>query len=101
MSFKTSDDVVEYDGMTFAGNGNVSLKPDIVVLGKNVVATGFEEENSFMLAEAGNVTADAKIFQLTKLKNKLGEDMYRKLHVYKGAEHPHQAQKPEELKIKY
>ena len=28
-------------------------------------------------------------------KNKLGEDMYEKLYVYAGAEHPHQAQKPE------
>ena len=27
-------------------------------------------------------------------KNKLGEQMYRKLSVYAGAEHPHQAQKP-------
>ena len=27
-------------------------------------------------------------------KNKLGENMYRKLHVYKSAEHPHAAQKP-------
>lgn len=33
-------------------------------------------------------------------KNKLGEDMYRKLHVYKGSEHPHKAQKPEVLEIK-
>ena len=33
-------------------------------------------------------------------KNKLGEDMYRKLHVYKTAEHPHAAQKPENLEIK-
>lgn len=32
-------------------------------------------------------------------KNKLGEQMYRKLSVYAGAEHPHQAQKPEELKL--
>ena len=32
-------------------------------------------------------------------KNKLGEQMYRKLNVYAGAEHPHQAQKPEELKL--
>ncbi len=32
-------------------------------------------------------------------KNSLGEDMYRKLKVYKGAEHPHAAQKPEELKL--
>lgn len=28
-------------------------------------------------------------------KNRLGEDMYRKLYVYAGSEHPHQAQKPE------
>lgn len=32
-------------------------------------------------------------------KGPLGRQMYRKLHVYAGAEHPHQAQKPEELKI--
>ncbi|MGN0941435.1 MAG: 50S ribosomal protein L13 [Selenomonadaceae bacterium] len=29
--------------------------------------------------------------------NKLGEQQYRKLNVYKGPEHPHQAQKPEPL----
>lgn len=27
--------------------------------------------------------------------NRLGDDMYRKLYVYVGPEHPHQAQKPE------
>ena len=76
MSFVTSDDnKVEYDDMTFAGSGNVSLKPDIVVLGKDVVATGFKEGKSFMLAEAGNVTADAKVFELTEQKNKLDEDI--------------------------
>ena len=32
-------------------------------------------------------------------KNKLGAQMYRKLNVYAGAEHPHQAQKPEFLKL--
>ena len=32
-------------------------------------------------------------------KNRLGEDMYRKLYVYVGSEHPHQAQKPEVLKL--
>jgi large subunit ribosomal protein L13 len=30
-------------------------------------------------------------------KNKLGKQMYRKLKVYAGAKHPHQAQKPVEL----
>ena len=32
-------------------------------------------------------------------KGPLGRQMYRKLHVYAGAEHPHQAQKPEEMKL--
>ena len=32
-------------------------------------------------------------------KGPLGRQMYRKLHVYAGPEHPHQAQKPEECKV--
>jgi large subunit ribosomal protein L13 len=32
-------------------------------------------------------------------KNKLGRQMFRKLKVYSGAEHPHQAQQPRELKF--
>ena len=32
--------------------------------------------------------------------NSLGADMFRKLKAYKGAEHPHQAQQPKEIKIK-
>lgn len=32
-------------------------------------------------------------------KNKLGRQMFKKLFVYTGAEHPHQAQKPEEFKF--
>ena len=33
-------------------------------------------------------------------KNRLGRQMLSKLKVYKGSEHPHQAQKPEVLEIK-
>ena len=33
-------------------------------------------------------------------KNSLGKEMFMKLKVYKGAEHPHQAQQPKEIKIK-
>ena len=33
-------------------------------------------------------------------KNSLGKKMFTKLKVYKGSEHPHQAQQPVELKIK-
>lgn len=32
-------------------------------------------------------------------KNRLGAQMYRKLNVYAGAEHPHAGQKPEKLEI--
>lgn len=32
-------------------------------------------------------------------KNKLGSAVYRKLFVYAGNEHPHGAQKPQELKL--
>lgn len=33
-------------------------------------------------------------------KNRLGRQLYTKLKVYAGAEHPHQAQKPEVLEIR-
>lgn len=32
-------------------------------------------------------------------KNRLGRQLYRKLHVYAGAKHPHEAQKPDVLKL--
>jgi len=32
-------------------------------------------------------------------KGPLGRDMYRKLKVYKGSEHPHSAQQPQPLDI--
>lgn len=32
-------------------------------------------------------------------KNPLGRDMYRKLRVYRGADHPHAAQQPKALEI--
>ena len=32
-------------------------------------------------------------------KNRLGSQIYTKLHVYEGSEHPHEAQKPEVLEI--
>ena len=33
-------------------------------------------------------------------KGRLGRQMYRKLFVYRGSEHPHQAQQPVEMKVK-
>ena len=34
-------------------------------------------------------------------KNTLGKNMLKKLYVYTGTEHGHEAQKPEVLEIKY
>ncbi|CEE00024.1 MULTISPECIES: 50S ribosomal protein L13 [Bacillaceae] len=33
-------------------------------------------------------------------KNSLGRQMFKKLHVYRGPEHPHQAQKPENYELR-
>ncbi|GAA0323592.1 50S ribosomal protein L13 [Bacillus carboniphilus] len=33
-------------------------------------------------------------------KNTLGRQIYKKLHVYAGSEHPHQAQKPESYELR-
>lgn len=68
MTFKTSN-AVHYEGMTFAGDGTVSLSSAGVILGEGVAATGFGEGESFILAEAGNVTADARIFELSKIED--------------------------------
>ncbi|MEP2770736.1 MAG: 50S ribosomal protein L13 [Fulvivirga sp.] len=32
-------------------------------------------------------------------KNRLGSALFNNLHVYEGAEHPHEAQKPKEIKL--
>ena len=32
-------------------------------------------------------------------KNRLGRQMYTKLYVYEGSEHPHMAQQPKEMKV--
>ena len=32
-------------------------------------------------------------------KNRLGRKIFKNLHVYEGAEHPHEAQQPKEFKI--
>ena len=34
-------------------------------------------------------------------KNRLGRQIFRKLKVYAGPDHPHSAQKPEEITLKY
>lgn len=56
-------------------------------------------------ATATEVMAKKPIFMVEKSvkgmlpKNKLGRAMYKNLFVYAGSEHPHEAQKPQQLKL--
>ncbi len=53
---------------------------------------------SRMMAEKSDVAVYEAVKGMLP-KNKLGRQMLTKLRVYKGGEHNHQAQKPEELKL--
>jgi len=56
-------------------------------------------------ATATEMMAKKPIFMVEKSvkgmlpKTRLGRAMYKNLHVYAGAEHPHEAQKPQQLKL--
>ncbi|MBK7931414.1 MAG: 50S ribosomal protein L13 [Bryobacterales bacterium] len=86
----------------------------IIVNAEKVAMTGNKEGQKVYrthsgypggLKETGAVkmraTRPARILELAISgmlpKNKLGKQMYRKLKVYAGSKHPHQAQKPEAL----
>ncbi|QEY59664.1 50S ribosomal protein L13 [Pseudomonas sp. C27(2019)] len=65
--------------------------------------TGFPggiKEISFekLLAKAPERVLEAAVKGMLP-RNPLGRDMYRKLKVYAGTNHPHAAQQPQELKI--
>ncbi|MEP7367358.1 MAG: 50S ribosomal protein L13 [Acidobacteriota bacterium] len=88
----------------------------IVINAEKVAMTGNKENQKIYrthsgypggLKETGAVkmraTRPARILELAISgmlpKNKLGKQMYRKLKVYAGDKHPHQAQKPEALAV--
>jgi large subunit ribosomal protein L13 len=81
-----------------------------------VVLTGKKLENKFYRYHTGYIgglkeisykkmlaeKSDLAVYEAVKgmlPKNSLGRTMLKKLKVYKGAEHNHAAQKPEELKV--
>ena len=82
-----------------------------------IVLTGKKEEQKYFKRYSG-YQSGLKLIQYKKMmaeqsdvalmraikgmlpKNSLGKKMFGKLKCYKGAEHPHQAQQPIELKIK-
>lgn len=88
----------------------------IVINAEKVTVTGRKFENKTYYSHSG-YPGGMKQIQFDKLqeknptkiielaikgmlpKNSLGRDMYRKLKVYAGSEHPHEAQQPKKLEI--
>ena len=88
----------------------------IVINTDKVVLTGKKLEDKFYRYHTGYIgglkeisykkmmaeKSDLAVYEAVKgmlPKNSLGRAMLKKLKVYKGAEHNHAAQKPEELKV--
>ena len=88
----------------------------IVINTDKAVLTGKKLENKFYRYHTGYIgglkeisykkmmaeKSDLAVYEAVKgmlPKNSLGRAMLKKLRVYKGAEHNHAAQKPEELKV--
>ena len=88
----------------------------IVINSDKVVLTGKKTEDKFYRYHTGYVDglkeisykkmlaekSDLAVYEAVKgmlPKNSLGRATLKKLRVYKGAEHNHAAQKPEELKV--
>jgi large subunit ribosomal protein L13 len=88
----------------------------VVINAEKVKLTGQKEENKIYRTHSGYPgglkEVQAKKFRETRPtrmielaiqgmlpKNKLGKQMYRKLNVYAGDKHPHQAQKPVALAL--
>ena len=61
---------------------------------------GLRERNAKTMLEKYPVEMVERAVKGMLPHNRLGRDMYRKLHVYAGAEHEQQAQKPEVLEVK-
>lgn len=60
---------------------------------------GLTETSARKVRETRPVRMVEEAIQGMLPKNKLGKQMYRKLQVYAGPTHPHQAQKPVELAV--
>ena len=96
---------------------NVDTGDFVIVLNSDkVLLTGKKLENKYYRYHTGYIGGlkeisygkmmaerrDVAVYEAIKgmlPKNSLGRQMIKKLRVYKNAEHNHQAQKPEELKL--
>ncbi|AIF50159.1 MULTISPECIES: 50S ribosomal protein L13 [Pelosinus] len=92
------------------GDHVIVINADKVALtGKKLVQKTYFRHSGYVggttFVTAGKMLADKpeRVLELAIRgmlpKNRLGRQMYRKLQVYRGAEHPHAAQLPEVLEI--
>ena len=82
----------------------------IIINAEKVLLTGNKENNkmyynhSMYLGGLRERTAKEEMVERAVKgmlpHNRLGRQMYKKLHVYTGSEHKHEAQKPEVLEVK-
>ena len=88
----------------------------IIINSDKVLLTGKKLENKYYRYHTGYIgglkevaygkliaeRSDLAVYEAVRgmlPKNSLGRQMIKKLRIYKGAEHKHEAQKPEELKL--
>jgi large subunit ribosomal protein L13 len=60
---------------------------------------GLREERAKVVRRKNPVRMVEEAIRGMLPKSKLGDAMYRKLNVYRGADHPHAAQKPTQYKV--
>ncbi len=66
MTFNLRGGEISVDDMTFTGRGDVMITAEAVTVGNGVEVAGLGKGKSFVLTEAGNVTVDNRIFELTE-----------------------------------
>ena len=92
------------------GDHVIVLNADKVVLSGNKMKqktyfkhSGYIGGDTYTSAEQMIATKPERMVELAIKgmlpKNRLGRQIYRKLNVYRGSDHPHQAQKPEVLEL--
>ncbi len=96
---------------------NVDCGDNLIIINSdNIKVTGNKEENEFRYNHSGYIGgmrkrsvgemiekySDELIYDAIKNmlpKNRLSRQIIKKLHIYKGPSHDHEAQKPEQIKL--
>jgi len=87
--------VINSDGLKFTGN-----KMNSKVYLRHTGYTGGQRSTSVreMMDKSSTLVIEKAVKGMLP-KNKLGRAIFKNLYVYEGAEHPHEAQKPVEIKL--